>query len=82
MYLMRNPWEECKKQQQQVVIANALTENEVETNNNPATLSRNQKTLHTLWAEFEFGLANRKPAKDFTPLKRGRVKYTYESCVG
>ena len=38
---------------------------------------RSPRTLHTLWNEYEFGLANRKPAKDLTAAERGQVKYVY-----
>jgi Transcriptional activator of glycolytic enzymes len=43
----------------------------------PATLSKNPKTLHSLWQEFEEGLGGRKPAKMFTARERGRVKQMY-----
>jgi hypothetical protein len=42
-----------------------------------ATLSPLPKTLHDLWHEYEFGSGNRKPAKDFTPTERGKVKHSY-----
>jgi hypothetical protein len=45
--------------------------------NNTATLSRNPRTLFILWQEYEFGIAGRKAAKNFTALERGRVKYNY-----
>ena len=43
----------------------------------PANLAPGLKTLHDLWMEYEFGIGNRKPAKDFTPQERGRVKHLY-----
>ena len=43
----------------------------------PATLSKNPKTLHSLWREFEEGLGGRKAAKMFTARQRGRVKQMY-----
>jgi hypothetical protein len=42
-----------------------------------AMLSPLPKTLHDLWQEYEFGSGNRKPAKDFTPTERGKVKHSY-----
>ena len=44
---------------------------------NMARLSKNPRTLYILWHEFEFGIAGRKAAKDFTVSERGRVKYAY-----
>jgi hypothetical protein len=38
----------------------------------PAMLSKNPKTLHSLWREFEEGLGGRKPAKMFTARERGK----------
>ena len=43
----------------------------------PATLSKNPKTLHSLWREFEEGLGGRKAAKMFTARQRGQVKQMY-----
>ena len=40
-------------------------------------LSRLPKTLHALWQEYEFGSPGKKPARDFTPAERGKVKHTY-----
>lgn len=57
-------------------LENAIAINEEEIQASPATLSRNPKTLHTLWLEYEFGLGNRKAAKDFTREERGKVKHT------
>jgi hypothetical protein len=42
-----------------------------------ATLSPLPQTIHTLWIEYEFGIGGRKPAKDFTPSERGKVKCNY-----
>ena len=36
-----------------------------------AILSSTPRTLHDLWVEWEFGLADNKPAKYFTPRERG-----------
>ena len=58
------------------LAAAAVVENQVP-NNSDATLSPCPRTLHTLWQEYEFGLGNRKAAKDFTPEERGRVKNLY-----
>lgn len=58
-------------------LENAIAINEEATQALPATLSRNPRTLHTLWLEYEFGLGNRKAAKDFTREERGRVKHTF-----
>ena len=44
-----------------------------------AVLSDFPETLHTLWNEFEFGLENKKPAKDFTSIEQGRVKYIHHN---
>ena len=79
MHLMRNPVTRLQREQQQRTVEDALAENDEEEQAHaaPAILSRCPKTLHTLWIEFEFGLANRKAAKDFTPSERGKVKYIY-----
>ena len=42
-----------------------------------ATLSACPRDLYTLWQEWEFGIAGRKPAKTFTRQERGRVKFKY-----
>ena len=42
-----------------------------------ATLSTHPKSLSALWQEYEFGIAGRKPAREFTAEERGRVKYQY-----
>ena len=42
-----------------------------------ALLSKCPKSLHALWNEYEFGLANYKAAKDFSPSERGKVKHVY-----
>ena len=55
----------------------AMVLEEREEEENPATLATGLKTLHDLWLEYEFGIGNRKPAKDFTPQERGRVKCLY-----
>jgi hypothetical protein len=79
MHLMRHPVTRLQREQQQRTVENALAENDEEEHAHaaPAILSRCRKTLHTLWIEFEFGLANRKAAKDFTAYERGKVKYIY-----
>ncbi|KAI2507360.1 hypothetical protein MHU86_7080 [Fragilaria crotonensis] len=42
-----------------------------------ATLTKNPRSLHLLWQEYEFGIGGRKPAKNFTAVEQGRVKYAY-----
>ncbi len=42
-----------------------------------ATLTRAPKTLNVLWAEWEFGVGGRKPAKDFTAQEQGADKREY-----
>ena len=42
-----------------------------------ATLSTKPKCLYQLWDKYVFGIGGRKPAKDFTPSKRGAVKFKY-----
>ena len=44
---------------------------------NLAELSKGPKNLYSLWHEYEFGLGNRKAAKDFTAFERGRVKHVF-----
>ena len=43
----------------------------------PATLSKNPRSLHTLWHEYEFGIAGKKPAKFFNSRDRGANRHTY-----
>ena len=43
----------------------------------PASLSKNPRSLYTLWHEFEFGIAGRKPAKFFSSRDRGANRFTY-----
>ena len=40
-------------------------------------LSPTPRSLYALWTEYTQGIGNRKPAKDFTPSQRGRVRHTY-----
>jgi hypothetical protein len=42
-----------------------------------ATLSPRPRDLHLLWLEYEFGVGRRKPARQFTSIERGRVKFKY-----
>ena len=42
-----------------------------------SNLTRNPSTLHEIWNEWEFGIGNRKAAKDFTIRERGSCKYAY-----
>ena len=39
------------------------------------TLSKCPKSLYVLWQEYEFGIGGRKPAKLFSAMERGKVKY-------
>jgi len=54
-----------------------LNEERREESDTPATLASGLKTLQDLWMEYEFGIGNRKAAKDSTPQERGRVKHMY-----
>ena len=40
-------------------------------------LTRNPRSIHELWDEWQFGIGNRIPAKDFTSRDRGNCKYTF-----
>ena len=42
-----------------------------------AILMSRPKTCHDLWQDYMFGGPGRKPAKDFSPAERGRVKHLY-----
>ena len=50
---------------------------ELARNAKPATLSKNPRSLHTLWHEYEFGIAGKKPAKFFNSSDRGANRHTY-----
>ena len=41
------------------------------------SLSPTPRTIFDLWDEWTVGLGGRKPAKDFTSMERGKVKYKY-----
>ena len=43
----------------------------------PASLSKNSQSVCTLWYEYEFCIAGRKPAKVFSNRDRGANRYTY-----
>ena len=43
----------------------------------PASLSKNPRSLYTLWHEFDFGIAGTKPAKFFSSRDRGANRFTY-----
>ena len=76
--MMRNSVRRIQRQQDVPAIDNAVIEGDVpEEHTSSAVLSSCTHTLHTIWNEYEFGLANRKAAKDFTAIERGRVKYIY-----
>jgi len=42
-----------------------------------ANLLKCPRMLNDFWREYEFGMCGNKPAQDFTPHERGRVKVTY-----
>lgn len=75
IHLMRNPVLRLQRQQNNRDVDNGIAN--AEQHAQTAMLSRSPRTLHTLWNEYEFGLANRKAAKDFTAAERGQVKYNY-----
>ena len=78
-HLLRNPARRMQRQENNLVVENAIAEDrEIEEQSaGSAVLSKCPRTLHTLWNEYEFGLGNRKAAKNFTAVERGRVKYIY-----
>ena len=43
----------------------------------PVSLSKNPRSLYTLWHEYEFGIAGRMPPKFFSSRDRGANRYTY-----
>ncbi len=45
----------------------------------PASLSKNPRSLYTLWHKYEFGIAGRMPAKFFSSQDRGANRYTYSN---
>ena len=76
--MMRNPVRRIQRHQDLQEIFNADVEGDVmEEQISSVVLSSCPRTLHTLWNEYEFVLANRKAAKDFTDIEQGRVKYIY-----
>ena len=68
------PEEDARAQRE---IENDIAVQEQEEEQRTASLSSCPKSIHTLWQEYEFGIGNRKPAKDFTGSERGRHKYSY-----
>lgn len=44
---------------------------------NLASLSRNSKSLYTLWHKYEYEIGSRKPAKCFTSRDRGSIRYNF-----
>lgn len=80
-HMMRNP---LRRRMQPNVqnesdrdLDNAVAAAAAEEETSAALLSKCPKSLHALWNEYEFGLANHKAAKDFSPSERGRVKHVY-----
>ena len=43
----------------------------------PAATLAKPRDLYQLWQEYEFGIGGRKPARQFTSVERGAVKFTY-----
>mmetsp|Transcript_1837 Transcript_1837/g.5364 ORF Transcript_1837/g.5364 Transcript_1837/m.5364 type:complete len:128 (-) Transcript_1837:56-439(-) len=43
----------------------------------PTTLMVCSRNLYVLWQEYEFGVGGRNPARLFTSVERGRVKFKY-----
>ena len=77
-HMMRYPVRRIQRQQDLRAIDNAFVEGDVtEEQISSAVLSSCPRTLHAIWNEYEFGLENRKAAKDFTAIEPGRVKYIY-----
>jgi hypothetical protein len=60
-----------------VALNQQANQNQVPAQPNPATLSRNPRTLFVLWQEYMEGIGGRKAARLFTAHERGRVKYNY-----
>ena len=42
-----------------------------------STFLQNLSTLHKIWNEWEFGIGNRKVAKDFLIAERGNCRYAF-----
>eukprot|EP00957_Ditylum_brightwellii_P173657 13221961-Ditylum_brightwellii.AAC.1 len=83
--LEKNTWYMALQPAHHVQPAAAATaeENVEEEGDRPpfvASLSRCPHDLHILWQEYEFGICGWKPAKKFTPAKRGKVKVVYAKC--
>lgn len=43
----------------------------------PANLMKCPRDLFVLWAEYEAGIGGNKPARQFSPAERGKVKFKY-----
>ena len=65
--------------QRHVVIERRGTGAAANEQNPPATLMACPRTLDLLWEEWVNGTGGSKPARDFTSVERGRVKFRY-SC--
>ena len=77
-HMMRNPVRRIQRQQDLRAVDNAVVEGDVtEEKKSSAVLSSCPHTLHTIWTEYEFGLANQKATKDFTAIEQSRVKHIY-----
>ena len=46
----------------------------------PAELSKNPRSLYTLWHEYKFGIGSRKAANDFVVRDRGANRHNYSKC--
>ena len=56
----------------------AVAQEEIRRQQKKAELSPHPTSLYELWVEYEFGIDNRKPAKEFTPSERGgKNKFKY-----
>ena len=81
--LMRNPLvamggpEQVDREREPNIMVQVEEEARMAEDRGNATLSSCPRTLHLLWNEYQFGLGNRKAAKDFTAPERGRVKHKY-----
>lgn len=67
------------RQQQAAEEAAVIQQQQEEAARTPAKLCSSPKNLHVIWTEWEFGIGGNKPAKNFTPSERGRVKCVYST---
>ena len=69
------PMREIENRGDQEEIGRAIETNRVV--DQIPNLSQNPRSVHELWDEWQFGIGNRLPAKDFSARDRGKCKYTY-----